>query len=418
MEPDSTWQLILLIFLILASSFFSSSETALMSLSKLKIRHMVSENKKGAKRIEKLSENPSKLLGTILVGNNIANIASSSIATALILDKFGPKYLPLATIAMTIIVLIFGEITPKTLASQHSEKISILVAPIIAFLTIVFKPIVFITTHIANMLILVLGGRIGESKPIITEDELKTIVDVSEEEGIIQISEKEIIKNVFDFGDLYVKDIMVQRIDIVGLSIDASYEDVVNLIRSEQLSRLPIYKDSIDDIVGILNIKDILISDYKSGDSLKSYIREPIYTYEYKKSIDLFKDMNKNRHHMVVVLDEYGGTAGIITIEDILEEIVGEIEDEYDHDEAVHIDKLSPNEYLVDGNIRLEDINELVGLNLESHDFDSIGGFIINQLGSFPVLEEEIIYENRKFTIAEVDKNRIKKVKITILSDI
>lgn len=414
MAPGSTWQLIFLIILIFASAFFSSSETALMSLSKLKIRHMVSENRKGAKRIEKLSEDPSKLLGTILVGNNIANIASSSIATALIMNELGPKYLPLATIIMTIVVLIFGEITPKTLAAQSSEKVSILVAPLINFLSIIFNPIVVITTYIANILIRLLGGRPDAEKPIITEDELKTIVDVSEEEGILELEEREIIKNVVEFGDLFVKDIMVQRIDIVSLSINSSYEDVINIIRAEQLSRIPIYNESIDDIVGILNIKDILISDYKPGDSLEPYIREPIYTYEYKKTLDLFKEMNKNRHHMVVVLDEYGGTAGLITIEDILEEIVGEIEDEYD-DEEIHIEQLSENEYIVDGSIRLEDINDLVGLNLESDDFDSIGGFIINQLGSFPVLGEEIVYEDRKFTIHEVDKNRIKKVKITIL---
>lgn len=414
MAPGSTWQLIFLIILIFASAFFSSSETALMSLSKLKIRHMVSENRKGAKRIEKLSEDPSKLLGTILVGNNIANIASSSIATALIMNSLGPKYLPLATIIMTIVVLIFGEITPKTLAAQSSEKVSILVAPLINFLSIIFNPIVVITTYIANILIRLLGGRPDAEKPIITEDELKTIVDVSEEEGILELEEREIIKNVVEFGDLFVKDIMVQRIDIVSLSINSSYEDVINIIRAEQLSRIPIYNESIDDIVGILNIKDILISDYKPGDSLEPYIREPIYTYEYKKTLDLFKEMNKNRHHMVVVLDEYGGTAGLITIEDILEEIVGEIEDEYD-DEEIHIEQLSENEYIVDGSIRLEDINDLVGLNLESDDFDSIGGFIINQLGSFPVLGEEIVYEDRKFTIHEVDKNRIKKVKITIL---
>lgn len=385
-----------------------------MSLSKLKIRHMVSENRKGAKRVEKLSEDPGKLLGTILVGNNIANIASSSIATALIMNSLGPKYLPLATIIMTIVVLIFGEITPKTLAAQSSEKVSILVAPLINFLSIIFNPIVVITTYIANILIRLLGGKPDAEKPIITEDELKTIVDVSEEEGILELEEREIIKNVVEFGDLFVKDIMVQRIDIVSLSINSSYEDVINIIRAEQLSRIPIYNESIDDIVGILNIKDILISDYKPGDSLEPYIREPIYTYEYKKTLDLFKEMNKNRHHMVVVLDEYGGTAGLITIEDILEEIVGEIEDEYD-DEEIHIEQLSQNEYIVDGSIRLEDINDLVGLNLESDDFDSIGGFIINQLGSFPVLGEEIIYEDRKFTIHEVDKNRIKKVKITIL---
>ncbi|SHH83784.1 Hemolysin, contains CBS domains [Clostridium collagenovorans DSM 3089] len=414
MAPGSTWQLIFLIILIFASAFFSSSETALMSLSKLKIRHMVSENRKGAKRIEKLSEDPSKLLGTILVGNNIANIASSSIATALIMNSLGPKYLPLATIIMTIVVLIFGEITPKTLAAQSSEKVSILVAPLINFLSIIFNPIVVITTYIANILIRLLGGKPDAEKPIITEDELKTIVDVSEEEGILELEEREIIKNVVEFGDLFVKDIMVQRIDIVSLSINSSYEDVINIIRAEQLSRIPIYNESIDDIVGILNIKDILISDYKPGDSLEPYIREPIYTYEYKKTLDLFKEMNKNRHHMVVVLDEYGGTAGLITIEDILEEIVGEIEDEYD-DEEIHIEQLSQNEYIVDGSIRLEDINDLVGLNLESDDFDSIGGFIINQLGSFPVLGEEIVYEDRKFTIHEVDKNRIKKVKITIL---
>ncbi len=404
-------QIIGLIILIILSSFFSASETALMSISKIRVRHMVEENIKGANRVKELTDNPSSLLASILVGNNVVNIASSSLATVLAISLIGSRGVAISTIIMTIVVLIFGEITPKTLASQNSEQISLRVANPIFIISKMLKPVVIITTTISKFFIKLLGGKSDSNKPFITEDELKTMVDVSEEEGILKSEEKDMIHNVFQFGDLYAKDVMVQRVDIIALDIEESLDKIISVIKEEGFSRIPIYSNTIDNIVGILNVKDIIFMEDTKGFSLKNYMREITYTYEFRKVTELFKDMNKNRQHMVVVLDEYGGTVGIVTIEDLIEEIVGDISDEYD-DEEPEIYVVKEDEYIVGGSVRIEDINELIGTKIESEEFDSIGGFIIGVLGRFPNISEEIIYSNYRFIIEDIDRNRIKKIRI------
>lgn len=404
-------QIIGLIILIILSSFFSASETALMSISKIRVRHMVEENIKGANRVKELTDNPSSLLASILVGNNVVNIASSSLATVLAINLIGSRGVAISTIIMTIVVLIFGEITPKTLASQNSEQISLRVANPIFIISKMLKPVVIITTTISKFFIKLLGGKSDSNKPFITEDELKTMVDVSEEEGILKSEEKDMIHNVFQFGDLYAKDVMVQRVDIIALDIEESLDKIISVIKEEGFSRIPIYSNTIDNIVGILNVKDIIFMEDTKGFSLKNYMREITYTYEFRKVTELFKDMNKNRQHMVVVLDEYGGTVGIVTIEDLIEEIVGDISDEYD-DEEPEIYVVKEDEYIVEGSVRIEDINELIGTKIESEEFDSIGGFIIGVLGRFPNISEEIIYSNYRFIIEDIDRNRIKKIRI------
>jgi CBS domain containing-hemolysin-like protein len=410
--PGVTWQIIVLILLLCLSAFFSAAETALMSLSKIRLRHMVDEEVKGAGQIEKLVENPSKLLGTILVGNNIANVIASSLATLISIRLLGEGAVGIGTGIISILIIIFAEITPKSLAAQNSEKLSLMVAKPIAFLIIVFKPIVAITTYIANGLITLLGGKPNKNQPYITEDELKTIVDVSEEEGVLEIEEKEMIYNVFEFGDLQVKDIMVQRVDIAALEQEASYEETMEIIKREQFSRIPVYKETIDNIVGILNVKDLLMLDKEMGPfSIEKYMREPFYTFEFKKITDLFRDMKKEKNHMAVVLDEYGGTVGIVTIEDVVEEIVGDISDEYDEDET-EIDVVKEDEYIVSGSVRLDEINDLIGTTIESEEFDSVGGFIIGQLGRLPEASEQVEYNNIIFKIENIDKNRIRKVRI------
>lgn len=413
MGPD-TWQILVLIFLLACSAFFSASETALMSLSKIRLRHMIEEKVKGADKVEKLIENTSRLLGTILVGNNIVNILASSLATAIAIKLWPESGVGIATAVMTVLIIIFGEITPKSLAAQNSEVISLKVSKPISILIIILKPIVSITTYIANGIIRVLGGKVNKNQPYITEDELRTIVDVSEEEGVLEIEEKEMIYNVFEFGDLQVKDVMSQRVDLIALEQSATLEETMEVIKNEQFSRIPVYKETIDNIVGILNVKDLLFihgNDYKDNFSLEKYMREPFYTFEFKKITDLFRDMKKEKNHMAVVLDEYGGTVGIVTIEDLIEEIVGDISDEYDEDET-KIDVIKEDEYLVSGSIRLDEINDLIGTSIESEEFDSVGGFIIGQLGRFPEDSEEIEYHNIRFRIESIDKNRIKKVRI------
>lgn len=415
MDPSYTFEIITLIILLILSGFFSMSETALMSLSKIRTRHMVEEGVKGAKLVEKLIENPNKLLGAILIGNNIVNIGASSIATSLAVKFFGgsESAVAISTLVMTVLVLIFGEITPKSIAKQNSEKVSLFVSKPIKFIVFIFKPFISIFTGISSIFIRLLGGDPKASEPFITQEELKTMVDVSEEEGVLEDVEKEMIFNVFDFADMQVKDIMVQRVDITALEIDNTYEEVLDVIKSEQFSRIPVYKDTIDDIVGILNVKDLIIADIKGeGFNITNYTREPFYTFEFKKITEVFKEMKKSRNHMAIVLDEYGGTVGIITIEDLVEEIVGEIEDEYDDEENSKIEVVKEDEYIVDGSARLDDISELIGVSMESEELDSVGGLVIEELGRIPEVKEEVLINDLRFVVEEVDKNRIKKVRI------
>lgn len=414
MDPNYTWQIISLIILIALSGFFSMSETALMSFSKIRLRHMVEEKVPRAELVERLIEDPSGLLTTILIGNCVANIAASALATVLATDIFGDSGVGIATGVITILVLIFAEITPKSIAKQKSETVSLIVARPIEFIMIIFKPLVYIFTFISSILIRICGGDPDETESPITEEELKTMVGVSEEEGVLENAEKEMIFNVIDFADLFVKDAMVQRVDIVSVDEEASYEEVMDIIKTEQFSRIPVYRESIDNIVGILNVKDLaMVGNLKEDFKISKYIREPLYTFEFRKIVELFKEMKKTRNHMAVVLDEYGGTVGLITIEDLVEEIVGDIEDEYD-EEKRPVEVVSDNEYVVDGSLRLHDISDLIGLEMDSEEFDSIGGLMIGDLGRVPEHHEEVTVNNIKLIAEEIEKNRIKKIRMII----
>lgn len=391
------------------------SETALMALSKIRIRHLVEEGVKGAKLVEKLTENPNKLLGGILIGNNIVNIGASSIATSLAVRIFGADSdmaIAISTGVMTVLVLIFGEITPKSIAKQKSEQVALKVSKPIQFCVGVFKPFVIIFTTISSIFIKILGADPKATEPFITEEELKTMVGVSEEEGVLEDVEKEMIFNVFDFADSQVKDVMIQRVDVTAIDINDDYKEILRVIKEEQFSRIPVYDDSIDNIIGVLNVKDLIIAGERKGEfKVKDYMREAFFTFEFKKITELFNEMKKTRNHLAIVLDEYGGTVGIVTIEDLIEEIVGDIEDEYDQERDM-IEVIKEDEYIVDGSSRLDDVSELIGINMESEEFDSVGGLIIGALGRIPEDKEEVIIDRIKFIVEEVDKNRIKKVRI------
>lgn len=412
MEPSQVWQIIVLIILLVLSGFFSMSETALMALSKIRIRHMVEEGVKGAKLVEKLTEDPNKLLGAILIGNNIVNILASSLATTLFVSLVGPSGVGVATAVMTVLVLIFGEITPKSIAKQKSEEVSLKVSKPINIIVKILKPFIGIFSFISSLFIRLLGGDPKATEPFITEEELRTMVGVSEEEGVLEDVEKEMIFNVFDFADSQAKDVMVQRVDIVAVDTEATYEEVLEVIKTEQFSRIPVYNQTIDDIVGVLYVKDLIIAGQnKEGFKVSDYMREPYYTFEFKKIKELFNEMKKTRNHLSVVLDEYGGTVGIVTIEDLIEEVFGDIEDEYD-DYDKEIEVVKEDEYIVAGSAKLDDISELIGVNMESEEFDSVGGLIIGELGRFPDNKEEVTLNKIRFVVEEVDKNRIKKVRI------
>lgn len=412
MDPSYTWQIVSLIILIGLSGFFSMSETALMSLNKIKLRHMVEEGVAGAKSVEKLIEDPNKLLGAILIGNNVVNIGASSLATVLATNIFGNSGVGIATGVITILVLIFGEITPKSIAKQKSETVALMVVKPIQFIIFIFKPFVYVFTIISSLFIRLLGGDPNKAESFITEEELKTMVDVSEEEGVLENVEKEMIFNIFDFVDLQVKDVMVQRVDIVAVDEEATYDEVMDIIKSEQFSRIPVYSETIDNVIGVINVKDFaMVENIREDFNVTKYVREPFYTFEFKKIVELFKEMKKARNHIAVVLDEYGGTVGLVTIEDLVEEIVGEIEDEYDEEDN-SIEVIKENEYVVDGSARLHDISELLGVDIDSEEFDSVGGLMIGALGRMPEEKEEVVSNDITFIAEEIDKNRIKKVRL------
>lgn len=401
-----------LIILLTLSSFFSSSETALMSLNKMRIRYMMDEGIKNSAYINKLIENPSNTLSTILIGNNITNIGSSALATSISIKLWGNTGVGIATGIMTVLVLIFGEITPKSLAAENAEKVALRVAKPIYALNLILTPLIKVLIFLTNIFLKLLGGKSTNNLPSITEEELKSMVNVSQEEGVLEVEEKEMIYNVFEFGDSQIKDVMVPRTDMISVDVTSSYEDLITIFKSEQFSRIPIYEDSYDNIIGILYVKDLMFADVKKDNfDVTDYMREPYFTYEFKNTSDLFAEMRKEKIHISIVLDEYGGTAGIVTIEDLIEEIVGEIEDEYDKEER-EIQKIKDNEYIVYGKTKISDVNEVFETDIQCRNFDSIGGFIIDTLGKIPEKGEEIKYENITMIIDETNKNRIEKIRV------
>lgn len=407
-------QIIVLVILLIGSGFFSASETALMSLSKIRIRHMKEEGVKGAKLVSSLIEEPNKLLSSILIGNNVVNIAATSISTSLFITLLkGPEAVPLATAVMTVLVLIFGEITPKTIAANSSEKVAILVSKPIKIIIFILTPVVWVLNIVTNLIFKLFGIKTKGNEPYITEEELKTMVNVGHEEGVLEIEEREIINNVFQFGDMQAKEAMVQRLDIIAIDSEDSYEEIIQQFKEEKLSRMPVYNESIDDIIGVLNIKDIIfLSDEEIANfDIRLYVREAFFTYEFKKITQLLEEMKKEKIQMAIVVDEYGGTAGIITVEDLVEVIVGDIDDEYDEEDE-DIIVVKEDEYIVDGGLKISDVNELIGVRLESEEFDSIGGYIIGYLRRLPEENEVIEVDNIRFCIESLDKNRIKKIRI------
>ena len=413
MDPSS-WQIILLIILVILSGVFSSAETAFTAVNRLKLRHYAEEGNKKARLTMKLVENPSKLISSLLIGNNIVNISASALATFIAIDNFGYGAAAVATGILTIVVIIFGEITPKSFAAQYPEQVSMAYSKAVSILMMILTPLIVIFYSIASFIIKLFGGNINQDHPLITEEELKTMVDVGSEEGVFEDQEKEMLFNVFEFGDLQVKDVMVQRVDICAINVNSSFDDIKETIKGEQFSRFPVYGEDIDDIVGILNVKDLLFLKKEDEEqfTLRNYIREPYYAYEFKRITELFNELKRRHTHISVILDEYGGTVGIATIEDLLEEIVGEIEDEYDEIKETDIEVVKPNEYIVSGSYRIDELNDYLGIHIESEEFDSIGGYLIGILGSFPHNGQIIEYQGITFIVDEVDKNRIKKIRM------
>ena len=403
MDPSDTYQIIILLILLALSAFFSSNETALMSVNKIRLRSLADEgNKRAAMALDILENQTPKLLSAILIGNNIVNISASSLATTLAYS-FGGYMVSIVTLILTVLILIFGEITPKNYATINAEKITLRYIPIFKFLMTIMTPVILLIFHIDP----------NAKNRTMTENELRTIVNVSHEDGVIESDEKEMIYNVFDLGDATAKDIMVPRVHVTFADVESTYDELIDIFREDKFTRLPVYKDSQNNIVGIINMKDLLLYDKNEEFVIDHFLRKPHFTYETKSISDLLVEMKDSTFNIAIVLDEYGDMAGLITLEDILEEIVGEIHDEYDEKEDELVQKISDREYIIEGSMHLDDVNDHLDTELDSEDYDSLGGFIIEHLDRLPVAGDEVITEDGiRLIVEKLDKNRIEKVHV------
>lgn len=413
MDTSGVIQIFILLILLILSGFFSSAETALTTLNRVRVKTLVDENNKRAIILTKILDQHSKMLSTILIGNNIVNISASALTTALVMNTLGSKLVGVATGVLTLLVLLFGEIIPKTWAMLNNEKLALAYANVIYLLMQILTPIIFLVDKISNFFLCLLHIDPNTKTISITENELKTYLDVSHEDGIIEKEEREMIYNVFDFSDSVAKDIMIPRIDMTTIDVSASYTELLDIFKESMYTRIPVFENDNDNIIGLVNIKDFLLVNDKDAFKIRDIMRNAHYTYEFKKTADLMIEMRKITTNVAFVLNEYGATVGMITLEDLLEEIVGEIRDEYDEDEDLFIQKIQDNEYLIDGNMKLDDINNALGTTLSSEDYDSIGGLIIGLLDDLPEQGEEVTTPAGMRLIAEeVNQNRIEKVHI------
>lgn len=413
MDVPGALQLIFLIILVFLSCFFSSAETAFSTVNRVRMRTLEEEGNRRAARVNKILDNYSKMLSAILIGNNIVNLSASALATTLAMKISLP--VGIATGVLTIVILLFGEIIPKTWAMLSSEKISLTYSGIIYGLMQLLTPVIFVVDKTANGILRMLRIDPGKKITTMTEAELKTYVDVSHEDGVIETEEKEMIYNVFDFSDALAKDIMIPRINMVTVDLDSTYEEVLDVFRKSMYTRLPVYREDQDNIVGFVNIKDFILTAQTENFRIDSILRDAHYTYEFKKVADLLYELREKTTSVTFVLNEYGATVGMITLEDLLEEIVGEIRDEYDADEEEFIKEVGERSYLVEGSMKLDDINDALGTKLDSEDYDSIGGIIIESLNSLPEDNEEVtLPDGIHLKVQGIDQNRIIKVLMTL----
>ena len=411
MDTSVAIQLIILLILLILSGFFSSAETALTTVNRMRIRGLADEGNKKAKTVMHITDDTSKMLSAILIGNNVVNLSAASLTTTLAYN-LGGSMVAVASAVLSVLIIIFGEITPKTMATLHAEKMSLRYAPVINLYIKVMTPFVFIINKLSDIILRVLHIDPNAKNNQMTESELRTIVDVSHESGVIESDEKEMIYNVFDLGDAKAKDVMVPRVHVTFADVNATYEELIDIFREDKFTRLPIFEDTTDNVVGTINMKDLLLYDSKKSEfQIKDILREAYFTYEYKSISELLVEMRQASFNIAIVLDEYGETSGLITLEDILEEIVGEIHDEYDENEEENIKAVGKHEYIIEGSTNLDDLNDSLDLNLESEDYDSLGGFIIEKLDRLPKAGDSVSTEEGiRMVVEKLDKNRIETV--------
>lgn len=415
MDTAGAIQIVSLAVLILLSAFFSSAETAFSTVNRVRLRTLAEEGNKGALRVLAILDRYGKMLSAILIGNNIVNLYASSVMTTFAIKLWGSKAVGIATGVLTFAILMFGEIIPKTWAMQRAETITLLFSPLIHLLMVILTPVIFLIDKLSNCILRLLHISSEGNNFHITEKELKTYVDVSHEGGVIESEERALIYNVFDFGDTVAKDIMIPRIQMTTVPLTATYQEILSTFQSCMFTRLPVYDDDPDHIIGIVNIKDFILVKDKEKFSLKKILREAYYTYEYKNVSDLLMEIRERSCNIAFVLSEYGATVGMITMEDLIEELVGEIRDEYDADEEELIQETDEGNYLVEAGMKLDDLNDALNISLDSEDYDSIGGLILEKLNRLPEDRETIELENGiTLQACGVQDNRIVKVLITL----
>lgn len=411
---EDVWLYIPIVAILIAlSGFFSSSETALTSVNQIRLRQRATEGDKKSMTVLKLLEKPQDVISSILIGNNIVNIASSAVATVFFTQLFGASGPVVATVVMTILVLIFGEVLPKTAAQQQPEMISRKVSKPISRITTIFKPAVFLLSALTGLVTKWLFSHVDEA-PTITEEEFKTLVEVGEEEGVLQREERAYIDNVLDFSSATASDMMKPRTSVVALDVEATEEEIFELLKDNRYSRIPVYEDSIDHIIGILYMKDV-VRLLAQGETicLREILRDPYFIGESAVADRIFRELKARNLSIAVVVDEYAGTSGIITMEDILEELVGNIDDEYDLENSAVI-FLESGVYLVDPELRIDEINDYFHMSLESEKSDSIGGFVIELLDRIPKQGDVVRYGDILFTVNEMQGLKMTKLKMDL----
>lgn len=412
---NSSYVISILICLV-SSAYFSASETALTSLSELKVKHMIQDLGENGKKLELWLLHPNKVLYTLLIGNNIVNILSSVLAADWAYKVFKDSSIALVTGVMTILIIFFGEIIPKTFAKNNAEKFSLFTMNILRIFFILFYPFSYTINILVKFLIVLFGGKLGHDGPKITEDELEFLISIGEKEGVLENQKKEMLHNIFEISETYVKEVMVPLNDVTMIEINTPLNEIINIIAKTEYSRIPVYEDNMDNVTGILYSKDIIkfINRGLEGLNIKNILKKPYFVPSTKRIDDLLREFQINRIHLALVVDEYGSIAGLVTLEDILEEIVGEIRDEYDKEEEEDIKQINENEYIIKGRLNLDDFCEFFGVEKKPamDEYETVSGLIFDIADKIPEVGEEYIYDGYKLIIVEKDGRKLKKIKL------
>ena len=420
METHIIFSIIVIALSLVAIAILSSAESSFIAVNKIRIRGLLEKGDSRAKAVQKILDEHDKLFSAVILSGNLFTILATSIGTVLALKYFGADGIIIATVVMTFLTVVFGELAPKTFAVAHSEKVSLLLAKPIAFYIKLISPLVWIFKVSSNLIIRMLGGKEKSVSPFVTEEEIKTMISIGEEEGTLEEEEKEMLHKVFEFGDKVVTEAMVPRTEIVSIAEESTIDDALKLVSESGYSRYPVIKESIDNVRGILYVKDILIKmaegKIQPGFPITDLVREAYFIPENKMATELLDEMQKNKFQIAIVMDEYGGTAGLITLEDIIEEIVGGLQDEFEAMEAEkEVEVIDERTFIVSGTTGLDEVNELAGVELTSEDFHTIGGFVFGLFRRLPRVGEQVRYHNLRFLILEMEDKKISKVKITKL---